>query len=452
MSIGRAITEVARREPTAVALRHGSTAVTRAELDDLTDRVAAAWVRDGVAVDDVVALARPGDLAFVVAVVAAWKAGATPAPLSPLLPVEEQRAALDLLDPALVVGPGTSLPVEAPRPAAPLPDRWASSWKAPTSSGSTGRVKVVRAAAPALVDPDRPVATFVPHRAVQLVASPLWHAAPFVYAMRGLMTGHELVVLDDPGPEAWLAALAEHRCTWGMVVPSLMRAVADHPAHREADTSSLESVLHLGARCPETVKRAWLDWLGPGRVWELYAGTEAQGLTLIGGEEWLAHPGSVGRAVGGTELRVERPDGSECAPGEVGEVRMRRAEPTYTYVGAEPDVRDGWHTLGDAGWVDEDGHLHLSDRLADLVRIGEGWVAPSDVEEVLEEHPGVRAAVVVGRDGALHAVAETDGDLPGDLDAWAAARLAPDQRPVTWEATSVRLRSPAGKARRGDWR
>ena len=149
---------------------------------------------------------------------------------------------------------------------APLPPLAAASWKAPTSSGSTGAPKIVRSTDPARVDPSVPFAPFVPHRAVQLVAGPLFHAAPFVYAMRGLMTGHELVVMPRFDAAEWLRLVEEHRVTWGMLVPSGMQRILDVPGRETVDVGSLASVLHLGARCPEPLKRAWIDWLGPERV------------------------------------------------------------------------------------------------------------------------------------------------------------------------------------------
>ncbi|MCH1866703.1 AMP-binding protein [Nocardioides sp. CFH 31398] len=452
LPIARAISLLAAREPDAVALRaDDGTTTTRRELDRLTDRVARRWVVDGVRPDALVALGCPDPVDLVLAAVATWKAGATPMPVPPGLPAAERTAVLDLAAPALVVdGP---LDRAGPSDGPPLPAHAASSWKVAASSGSTGRPKLVRATAPARVDPDRAVAPFVPHRAVQLVAAPPHAGAGFVYALRGLMTGHELVLMPAFDPGRWLDLVARHRATWAVLSPTSMRAVLEHPERPAADVDSLTSVLHLGARCPRWLKRGWLDWLGPDRVDELYAGTESSGLALIGGREWLAHPGSVGRGVGGTRFRVVRADGSDCAPGETGEVLMRRDRTTYDYVGSPRTDRDGWHTLGDAGRLDAEGRLWVLDRLADVVRVDGVLVAPSDVEEVLGEHPAVRSVLAVGvEDGdgtGLRAVVETD-----DLDAvrrWAVGRLRPPQLPVAWETATGPLRDVAGKARRAAW-
>jgi bile acid-coenzyme A ligase len=458
MSIGRAFAHLADLDPDAVAVRCGDDVLTRRELDVVTNGLARAWV-DRVAPDDLVTVALPNGVDFVLACVAAWKLGATPQPLSPRLGAAERAEVLALARPALLVdGPlGTWSPDDAP-----LPDRAATSWKAPTSSGSTGRPKIVRAAAPAMVDPGARIAPFVPRHAVQLVAGPLFHAAPFVYAMRGLMTGHELVVLPRFDAQAVLDAIGRHRVTWTMLVPTMMHRIwrLGDEARAAADVSSLESVLHMGARCAPWLKRAWIDWLGPDRVTEVYAGTEAQGLTLVTGREWLEHPGTVGRGVSGSRFRVVRPDGTDCAPGEVGEIVMRRdGPPTYAYLGAEPVVRDGWHTLGDAGHLDADGYLYVGDRLDDVIVSGGTKVHPADVEVALESHPAVRSAVAVPRADddlgqRVHAVVDVAGArvTVAELAAWAADRLDPEKRPRSWDLVDTPLRDDTGKVRRRAFR
>ena len=458
-TLGAAVRSWTRTSPDAVAVRCGDD-LTHRELDERTDAIAAAWIADGVHVDDLVGVELPNGLDAVLAPVAAWKAGATPLPLSPDLDPGERQAVLDLARPVLVVsGP---LPAHRYPPAHdPLPDLAASSWKAPTSSGSTGRPEVVRAATPARFDPRARVAPFVPRRAVQLVAGPLWHAAPFTYALRGLVTGHELVLLPRFDAGAWLRAVARHRVTWRVLAPSMMLAVWRHPDRAGTDVSSLAAVLHLGARCAPWLKRAWIGWLGPQRVHELYAGTESQGLAFTDGAGWLRRPGTVGRPLPGSEFRVVRPGPTElvdCATGELGEVLMRRGTPTYSYLDATARVRDGWHTLGDTGWLDEEGFLFIADRLEDLIRTGGSTVVPADVETVLEEHPSVRSAVVVGLPDddlgeRVHAVVDATADLTtAELDSWCARRLDPPQRPVSWSFADGPLRAQTGKVRRGRWR
>ena len=129
----------------------------------------------------------------------------------------------------------------------------------------------------------------------------------------------------------------------------------------------------MAAPCPAWLKEGWIDWLGGEKIYELYAGTEAQAVTVIRGDEWLTRRGSVGRCLIG-EMKVLGPDGDELPRGEVGEIYMRstnRTSPSYRYVGAEAKTTDdGWESLGDLGSMDEDGYVYLADRHTDMILTG----------------------------------------------------------------------------------
>jgi bile acid-coenzyme A ligase len=253
--------------------------------------------------------------------------------------------------------------------------------------------------------------------------------------------------------------IAEHRADMVYLVPTMMLRVwrlseAERQAH---DLSSLQVVWHMGAPCPAWLKRAWIDWLGPERVWELYAGTEGQATTLIRGDEWLAHQGSVGRAVYG-EMRVIGPDGEELAPGEVGEIYLRSrdsAGPAYRYIGATArTLSDGWESLGDMGWLDPDGYLYITDRRDDMVLVNGANVYPAEIEAALEEHPQVRSCAVVGlpdeeAGNRLHAIVQAEGSLEEDeLHAHLRQRLVTYKLPRTIEFVTEPVRDDAGKVRR----
>lgn len=205
----------------------------------------------------------------------------------------------------------------------------------------------------------------------------------------------------------------------------------------------------------DTLKAAWIDWLGPERVLELYAATEQQAVTIIDGAEWLTRPGSVGRPVLG-ELAILDDDGNPVAPGTVGEIWMRRGADIpqpYRYIGAESNRRaGGWETVGDMGHVDGDGYLFLSDRRADLILVGGLNVYPAEIEAALDEHPAVRSSCVIGLpDDDLgnipHAILQ--GDVAEDeLRTHLAERLAPAKVPRSFEFVDAPLRDEAGKVRR----
>lgn len=463
-SFSRCVSALAEQDPERVVVVADDATLTAGALDRASNRLARAYAARGVTPDSLVAVSLPNSAELVVACAAIWKAGATPQPLSRGLSARELAEVGALGRPSLAVGVELagvpSVPAGfVPDPALSddaLPDLHATSWKAPASSGSTGRPKIVLAAAPALMDPTQPVAAFLPREGVQLVAGPLTHSATFTYAFRGLLTGQRLVVLPRFDEARVLAAIAEHRVTWALLVPTTIHRLLRAPGRREADVSSLETVLHLGSPCPPADKRALIEWLGAERVVEVYAGSESNGLTMIRGDEWLARPGSVGRPIGGTELRILRPDGTECAPGEPGLVQMRRGAPTYRYLGGESKrTDDGWDTLGDLGSVDADGYLTVLDRADDLILRGGVSIYPAEIERVLEEHPAVRGAVAFGvADAELGQAVEAAVDIADsavtaeELLAFAREHLG-SRTPRALRLRRAPLRDDAGKIRRG---
>ena len=465
LSISRCLTELARRDPDRHALVVGDRTVTGAELDRRTNALARSYAALGVQAGDMVTIGLPNGVAFVEACVAAWKLGATPQPVSARMPVAELEAVVALADPALVVGAQvagrrclTGDEDLTPYDDGAMPDAVSAEWKAPTSGGSTGRPKLIVATVPGLFDPDVPAVPYLHPGDVQLVPGPLYHNGPFLYCFRGLLCGHTVVLMERFDAAGALALVERHRVQFAMVVPTMMQRIWRLPDRASYDVSSLRTVLHLGAPCPPWLKRAWLDWLGPDRVLELYAGTEGNGITVITGHEWLEHPGSVGRPALGSAVRVLHSTTREDSPvGEVGEVFLMPADgpgSTYRYVGATATSVDGWETLGDLGFLDADGYLHLTDRSADLVVTGGSNVYPAEVEAALDSHPAVRSSCVVGLPDddlgeRVHAIVDAPGgvDVP-ELLAHVGERLVRYKVPRTVELVDAPLRDDAGKVRR----
>jgi bile acid-coenzyme A ligase len=409
----------------------------------------------------------PNGIPFYESCVAAWKLGATPQPVSAVLPDRERQAIVELADPPLVVGvdPGThgarpAVPAGwEPDPAVsddPLPPRTPRWWKAPTSGGSTGRPKIIVAEQPGLVDPDDPP-SLMQRDGAQLVPGPLYHNGPFAFSTRGLLSGNHLVVMTRFDAGLTLKLMERHRVDWVLLVPTMMNRIwrLPHEERLSRDLSSLRVVLHLAAPCPPWLKEAWIEWLGPERIHELYAGTEAQGATWITGQEWLEHKGSVGRPARGSQMRILDTDGNELPAGEVGEVFMRPSGgPTYHYIGAEARVRDGWESIGDLGWMDQDGYLYLADRRADLILSGGSNVYPAEVEAALEEHPLVLSCAVVGLPDddlgqRVHALVQlSDAVTDDELRRHLAERLVRYKIPRSFERVDEPVRDDAGKVRR----
>lgn len=432
----------------------------------------------GVVADDLVTIALPNGNRFFETTFAIWKLGATPHVVSSKLPPAELREIVAVAAPRLVIGvdadilPGTTtLPEDFAADShddGAMPVKVARYWKAMSSGGSTGRPKIIVDHNPAVFDPEEEDFLDMPRAGCLLNPGPLYHNAPFIMAHRGLFRGNQVVGMQRFDAAESLRLIERHRVEWVMMVPTMMHRIWRlAAAEREAfDLSSLRIVSHVAAPMPIWLKQNWIDWLGPERVWELYGGTEGTGATWCSGTEWLAHKGSVGKMVRGSRVRILDEDGKDCAPGEMGEVfLMPEAGPasSYHYIGAEAKIADGgWETLGDVGWVDEDGYLYLGDRRGDMIIAGGANIYPAEVESALAEHPGVDTVVAIGLPDddmgeVVHAIVQPHDGWQGRLDDAALAefveeRLARYKTPRSYEFVDYSLRDDAGKVRRSQLR
>jgi bile acid-coenzyme A ligase len=469
MSHGRAAGWLAAEAPERAAVVCGGETVTRAELERRSNRLARAYAERGVAPGALVTLALPNGVEFLVATLAVWKLGACPQPISARLPEAERRAIVELAKPALIVGVADGeydFPSVPPgfAPAAtladgPLPDVVPPHVRTMTSGGSTGRPKLIVDLTPGLVDPTVPE-NGMQLRGTTLVPGPLYHAGPFIVSWQCLFSGGTLILATRFDPEECLQLVERHRVDWALFVPTMMQRIWKLGPETRAryDVSSLRRVMCTGAPSPAWLKRAWIDWLGPEKIWEAFGGTERIAGTLISGTEWLAHPGSVGKPPPERKMKVLRPDASPCAPGEVGEIYMLPAAgrgTTYRYIGAEAEATpDGWETVGDMGWFDADGYLYLADRKSDMVLVGGSNVYPAEVEAALDAHPAVRSSAVIGLPdedlgNRLHAIVDAPGGVSEEaLRAHLAERLVVYKIPKSFELVSEPLRDDAGKVRR----
>jgi bile acid-coenzyme A ligase len=467
--ISTQISALAAADPDRPAVTCEGRTISRAELDHSTNRLARAYASLGVGVGDYVSIAMPNSIEWVQAVVACWKLGAIPQPLSARLPDVEFEGILDLKPRALIVGRADprgvipSLPMDfTPYAAvsdAPLPEAVSPAWKSMTSGGSTGRPKLIEVGGDSRF-PGMLVGEGLGAQAgdTQLLSIPLSHNTGFTIATIGLLMGHHLVVMPRFDAETFLRLVTEHGVDYLFTVPTIMqRLLPVYRANPDAyDLSSIRRFWHAGAPCPPSIKLAWIDLLEPEAVWELYGGTELQAMTFVSGDQYLTHPGSVGIVVTG-EMKVLDDDGNECPPGVAGEIFMRPSPgsaPTYRYIGATAKSRDGWESIGDLGYFDADGFLYLNDRRIDMFTVGGRNVYPAEIEAALAAHPDVLSCLVVGvPDEDLgqvpHALVQPGGDLDQEsVRAFLADRLASYKVPRTIEFVDRPLRDDAGKARR----
>ncbi len=468
ITLARVTAYWAEQQADEIALVHESDQVNWQQLEDQSNQLARAYQALGVKHNDFVTVALPNGIEFFVSCIAIWKLGATPQPVSAKLPKFERDQIVELAEPSLVVGVDDagdfkSVPIGyAPAPgtsAEPLPDIVADSFKAMTSGGSTGRPKLIVSSTPSVWDISVERLN-IPLQGAMLIPGPLYHNGPFLWAFSALFRGNRVVVTTRFDAEQTLQLLAEHKIDVVYMVPTMMQRIWKLPdtTRTAYDLSHLKVLWHLAAPCPAWLKEAYIEWLGPEVIWELYGGTEGTGSTIINGAEWLEHRGSVGKPVAGCEMKIIDEDGNILPPGEIGELFIRPETgpgSTYRYIGAEAKaIEGGWESLGDLGYFDEDGYLYLADRHTDMILAGGANIYPAEVEAAIDAHPSVRSSAVIGipdedLGNIVHAIVDApSGVTEEELLAHLAERLVRYKIPRQIEFANEPLRDDAGKVRR----
>ncbi|HEX6476929.1 MAG TPA: AMP-binding protein [Acidimicrobiales bacterium] len=480
------IPAVAAVRPGHPALILGSEQRTFAALDDRAHRVALALSRLGVARGDRVGVMLPNSFEWFEVVHGAGRLGAVAVPVNIHFKAAETAWVLtdsgckavviapelagslaDVPDlPRLVVGDGYEEALAAPGPetddgAPEVADGWPTTMV--YTSGTTGRPKGV---VPGGDDLRRTAAGMAGMAArwgsgpgdVHLLVGPSYHSGPAAFAQAHLALGATVVIMPRWDAESCLALIEDHQVTNTHMVPSNFIRILDlNPKTRESyDLSSLRVVLHAAAPCPVPVKRAFMELVGPDKVFEYFGATEGGG-TAISPQEWLEHPGSVGRAIGGNEIVILDDEGQVLGPGEVGLVFVRPESAPFRYHRDNEKTSAAFKgerfTVGDMGYLDEEGYLFLTDRRADMVITGGVNVYPREIEDVLYLHPDVADCAVYGvpDEGwgeALKAVVQPRAGATlstDDVVTWCRERLADYKRPRLVTFVDELPRDPNGK-------
>jgi acyl-CoA synthetase (AMP-forming)/AMP-acid ligase II len=236
--------------------------------------------------------------------------------------------------------------------------------------------------------------------AVYLSPAPMYHSAPLLWSMAVQRRGATVVVMEHFEPAAALALIERFSVTHSQWVPTMFVRMLKLPEEERSrfDLSSHRWAIHAAAPCPATVKKQMIDWWGP-ILWEYYSATEGVGATHITSDKWLSHPGSVGRSVLGT-IHILDDDGTPVDNGQVGTVWFEGGV-SFKYHNDEPKTagahnQDGFATVGDVGYVDDEGFLYLTDRKAFTIIAGGVNIYPQEAENVLVTHPKVLDAAVIG--------------------------------------------------------
>ena len=347
----------------------------------------------------------------------------------------------------------------------------ARSWGSPMhyTSGTTGRPKGVRRRS--IDAPPETIATsyaqflmlfgIMPQGdGVHLAVAPLYHTAVLNFTTSSLHLGHTVVLMDKWTPQGMLERIARYRVTHSHMVPTMFIRSLNLPDDERAaaDTSSLKQVIHSAAPCPVDVKHQMLAWWGP-VIFEYYAATEGGG-TVVRPDEWLERPGTVGAAWPGSVVQIWDDEENPLAPGEIGTVWMRMGEHTFEYHGDKKKTdkawREGFFTVGDAGYLDEDGYLFLCDRKADMIISGGVNIYPAEIESVLYGHSAIADVAVFGVPDPdwgeqVKAVIEpregvaASPDLAAQILDWASQRIARFKCPRSIDFVDTMPRDPNGK-------
>ncbi len=278
------------------------------------------------------------------------------------------------------------------------------------TSGTTGRPKGVKRALSGIHPSDMGVAHSMfmmmfgiePHNGnVHFTGSPLYHTAVLVWAGNSLHLGHQVVMMSKWDAEGMLYLIDKYKVTTSHMVPTqFVRALKLPQAVREKyDCSSTRHMIHAAAPCPVEIKRQMIEWWGPS-IYEYYAATEGGG-TLVTPEEWLQYPGTVGKAWPNAEVRIFNDEGVELPTGEVGTIYMLLSENMrFEYKGdkakTEKERLGDYFTVGDVGYLNDEGYLFLSDRKIDMIISGGANIYPAEIESQLILHDKVADCTVFG--------------------------------------------------------
>jgi long-chain acyl-CoA synthetase len=275
------------------------------------------------------------------------------------------------------------------------------------SSGTTGRPKGVLPvgepqpidASNSLIEINRKLYGVGPDT-IYLSPAPLYHAAPLRFNMTVMKLGGTCVLMENFDAEDYLRLVQKHKVTHTQLVPTMFVRFLKlpDPVRLRYDVSSLRCAIHAAAPCPVPVKEKMIEWWGP-ILWEYYAGTEGNGLTLCNSQEWLVHKGTVGKAVVG-KVKICDDDGSELPIGQAGTIYFADGNPFQYHNDpkktGESRHPKGWTTLGDVGYLDADGFLYLTDRKAFMIISGGVNIYPQEAENLLIDHPKVMDCAVFG--------------------------------------------------------
>ena len=482
----------------AVIMAGSGEVVTYRELDERSNRLARLWRDRGLSVGDHVAIFSENQARYFEVMWAALRSGLYVTTINSYLSAEEVAYILEdsgsrslvtttnkaeVAAEALSDARGVEIPLligdadvrfesyldaTAAMPSAPLDEEPAGEMML-YSSGTTGRPKgIKRAMSGGSIEDGMLISALLggvfgmSADSIYLSPAPLYHSAPIGFNLGVQSLGGTSVVMEKFDPADALRAIEQYSATHSQWVPTMFIRMLKLPEDQRSghDLSSMQVAVHAAAPCPVEVKKQMMDWWGP-VLWEYYAGTELNGFCLVKPDEWLERPGTVGKPLIG-EIHIVDEEGNDAPAGEPGTVYFGGG-PEYEYhnapdktEGAKDPGGHGWTTLGDVGYLDEDGWLFLTDRKAFMIISGGVNIYPQEIEDCLVMHPKVADVAVFGipddemGESVMAAVQpaegiEADADLEAEIRTFAREHIAHYKCPKHIEFLDELPRLPTGK-------
>lgn len=472
---GKQLENIARVKPDEPALIYISpenkeSVTTWRQLEVLSNRIAWYLIEQGIQPGKSVIAALPNIPTHIALAFGIWKAGGCYVPISSRVPQRNMAEICRCVAPSLVVTNRKkpegyqSLSTAELRslcenyPDTLPPDILAIPNLSNCSGGTTGKTKVIQQntaageSGPGLHRWFRYSGMAFEQR--QLLAGPLFHGAPHTAAFNGLYSGNTLVMPSSFDAADIVRLIKKYQIEYVQMVPTLMQRIIKLPDFHKEDLASLKAMSHTGGICSRDLKLQWLEIIPAERLYEIYSMTECIGMTYIRGDDWLKHQGSVGKMEGG-HISIRDEEGKELPAGQIGEIYMSwgdwELDVHYKNVPELESDSHGFKSVGDMGWLDEEGYLYFADRRSDMIVTGGENVFAAEVETVLKKHRKVVDAVVVGLPDKewghrIHAIVESSEAVTSkELIKFALDYLPPYKIPKSFEFVESIPRNESGK-------
>ena len=472
---GKQLENIARVKPDEPALIYISpenkeSVTTWRQLEVLSNRIAWYLIEQGIQPGKSVIAALPNIPTHIALAFGIWKAGGCYVPISSRVPQRNMAEICRCVAPSLVVTNRKkpegyqSLSTAELRslcenyPDTLPPDILAIPNLSNCSGGTTGKTKVIQQntaageSGPGLHRWFRYSGMAFEQR--QLLAGPLFHGTPHTAAFNGLYSGNTLVMPSSFDAADIVRLIKKYQIEYVQMVPTLMQRIIKLPDFHKEDLASLKAMSHTGGICSRDLKLQWLEIIPAERLYEIYSMTECIGMTYIRGDDWLKHQGSVGKMEGG-HISIRDEEGKELPAGQIGEIYMSWGDwdldVHYKNVPELESDSRGFKSVGDMGWLDEEGYLYFADRRSDMIVTGGENVFAAEVETVLKKHRKVVDAVVVGLPDKewghrIHAIVESSEAVTSkELIKFALDYLPPYKIPKSFEFVESIPRNESGK-------